>query len=438
MLPTPGPTDPSGTRRPLWLLAGLVGGPATTVTTVASAPGSPSPDPPATVAPAPDVPEAQRQIFDQLMAQTAQIRGLPWRSSLNLRVVSRPELARRVIEVNARDTDPDRLAAEEATFKLLGLIPSDVDYAQLIDDLLAGGVLGFYDPLTRELFVGGDEELDGATKATIVHEMTHALTDQHFNYGPEVLALEEADKVDELAAYSALLEGDASLTEAVWMEEHLDPLEALGALLGGGSTDGVEAILSAPEYVQNALYFPYTDGLEFVQGLHDAGGFAAVDAAYGRPPTSTEHIIHPATYSGSQGSASPSLPDLAAATGCQRVRSSGLGEFDMREVLDQHLGSDEAARAAQGWNGDAYALLRCGNSLGLVDRWEADAGADAGRLVDALGRWARAWSGGRAPTADGRFSGPSGSGRITRSGNRVDLVVTQDVETVDRIVGVLS
>lgn len=461
MLPTPGPPAPSLTRRTLLLLAGLVvaliaaglaavvlrdddassggevgaGGPPTTS---APAPEPSSPEPPGTVAPAPDVPEAQRRIFDQLMAQTAQIRGLAWKSSLNLRVVPRPELARRVIEVNARDTDPEQLAAEEATFKLLGLIPPDLDYAKLIDDLLAGGVLGFYDPKTRELFVGGEAELDGATKGTIVHEMTHALTDQHFNYGPKVLALEEADRGDELMAYSALLEGDASLTEVLWMEEHLDPLEALGALLGGGSSEGVEAILSAPDYVQKALYFPYQDGLEFVEGLHAAGGFAAVDAAYARPPTSTEHIIHPGTYSGSEGSTSPPLPDLAAATGCQNVRAARLGEFDMREVLDQYLGTEEAARGAEGWNGDSYGLLRCGGSLGLVDRWETDAGVDAGRLAEALGRWGRAWSGGRAPAADGRFAGPSGAGRITRSGNRVDLVVAQDAETADRLALVMT
>jgi hypothetical protein len=66
-----------------------------------------------------------------------------------------------------------------------------------------------------------------------------------------------------------------------------------------------------------------------------------------------------------------------------------------------------------------------------------DPGVDAGRLFEALGRWARAWSG-RAVAADGRFSGASGAGRIVRSGNRIELVLAQDVATADKLVAALG
>ncbi len=410
------------------------GGPTTT-TTMAEAPAASPP----TSGLSSDVPPAHRQVFTELMGQTAEIRGLAWKEPLNLKVISRDELARRVVEVNARDLEPGRVAAMEATLKLLGLLPADTNYRQLIDDVLAGAVAGFYDPETRELFVGADEELDGSVKATIVHEMLHALTDQHFNYGPRLDALDKADKAEESFAFSALLEGDAKLTEGLWMDRYLDPLEALAAALGiGGSAEGGEALLNAPPYVLKSLLFPYTEGAKFVESLHSAGGFAAVDGAYRRPPTSTEHIIHPSTYSSSQTPALPPLPDVAAATGCRSLRSGVLGEFDMREVLGAHLGAGEAQQAAQGWNGDTYSLVRCGNTLGLADRWETDPGADATRLADALSRWARGWSGGRGQGADGRFSGPSGAGRITHTGSRVELVLAQDLETADRLVRALG
>jgi uncharacterized protein YceK len=413
------------------------GAAGTTTTTTSTGAGASSPAPP-TTAPDSQVPPAQRRLFDELMAQTAEIRGLAWKDPLNLKVVSREELARRVVEVNARDTDPARTAAKEATLKLLDLIPEEVDYDKLIEDVLAGAVVGFYDPKTRELFVGSGEELDGQVRATIVHEMVHALTDQHFNYGPKVLALDEADRAEESLAYSALLEGDARLVESIWMERHLDPLEALAAALGlGAGGDGGEALANAPPYVVKSLLFPYTEGVTFVESLHSAGGFAAVDGAYRRPPTSSEHILHPSTYSQSQGAAAPPLPDVAAATGCQRVRAGALGEFDMREVLGAHVGVSDAGRAAQGWNGDTYTLVRCGGVLGLADRWETDPGVDAARLTDALGRWARGWSGGRLG-GDGRFSGPAGAGRITRAGNRVELVVAGNADTADRLVRALG
>ena len=390
----------------------------------------------------PHVPAAQRPPLEQLMAQVVDIRGLPWKEPLNLRVVGRDEMVRRLRAANARDSDPVQLAAEEATLKLLGLIPAGLDYGRLLDDLLRGVVLGFYDPETKELYVAVDDiaELDGAEKATIVHEMVHALTDQHFNYGPATITLDKADKAEEYLAFSALLEGDARLTETMWMERHLSELEALAVLLGVGSDveAAVDVLARTPSYVQRSLRFPYETGLKFVERLHAAGGFAAVNAAYRRPPASTEQVLHPEAYATGESWSAPSLPDLAAATGCSRVRSGRLGEFDMRALLEDQGSDDPSASAARGWNGDAYSLVRCGNALALADRWQADSGADAARLAHALGRWAGAWSGGSGPGPDGRFAGPSGVGRLVRTGSRVDLVVAQSADAVNRLVRALG
>ena len=417
---------------------------ATGATAQAGAGSSASPDTPLTPPPMekaalPHVPPAQRGALEELMTQVAEVRGLAWREPLQLRLVSRDEMVRRLRAANARDTDPAQVAVEEATLKLLGLIPPTLDLPRLIDEILRSAVLGFYDPETKELYVavGDVNALDAGEKATIVHEMTHALTDQHFAYGPRNIALDKADKADESLALSALLEGDARLTETLWMAKHLDEVEALAVLLGLGAEvgDGLEVLARTPSYVKQALVFPYEAGQELVDKLHSAGGYAAVNAAYGRPPSSSEQILHPEAYTARESSTPPPLPDLAAATGCRRIRAGTLGEFDMRALLDQH--APGAAPAADGWNGDAYSLLRCGTALALADRWSTDQPADAGRLADALGRWAVKWSGGAAPRADGRFSGPSGAGRIVRTGSRVDLVLAQNAETADRVASAL-
>jgi len=381
-----------------------------------------------------NVSPAQKRAFDELMGQVAAIRGLQWKGPLDLEVVSRADLARKIQDAANRDIDPAQLAAEEATLKLLGLVPDELDYKRLIDDLLAEQVLGYYDPETKELFVGSDggDDLDARTRWIIAHEMTHALTDQVFDYGPATIRLDKEDRPEELAAYSALLEGDATLTQTLWAERHLSASEQAALLLGGGGS-GVAAFLRAPPYIRQALYFPYIEGLAFVNGLYDSGGWAEVDAAYRDPPTSTEHILEPDTYRAGHPSASPPLPDVAAATGCSGLRTGIVGQFDMRFLLDQHLPAADANRAAAGWNGDAFALVRCGPALGLVDRWRADGNAEAARLFDALTRWAGPWAGGSAPAADGRFSGPTGAGRIVRNGNTVDLVLAENADTADRL-----
>jgi hypothetical protein len=416
--------------------ADVVGAPAAEATsTTAAGGGSGSPGTDGQVSP------AQRRVFDELMGQVAKVRGLEWKGPLDLKIVPKGELARLVQESTNRDVDPVQLAAEEATLKLLGLIPDDLDYKKLVDDLLAEQVLGFYDPETKELFVGSDggDDIDARTRWVIAHEMTHALTDQVFGYGPATIILDKEDRAEELAAYSALLEGDATLAQTLWAQAHLSSAEQAALLLGGGGS-GVAVFLRAPQYIQRALFFPYNEGQTFVEGLYDDGGWAAVDAAYRNPPTSTEHILDPATYRAGQPSASPPLPDVAAASGCAGLRAGIVGQFDMRALLDEHLTATEAGRAAEGWNGDAFSLVRCGSTLGFVDRWRTDGNTEATRLVEALNRWAGPWSGNRAatPAGDGRFSGPSGAGRISRNGNTVDLVLAENTETVDRLVRALA
>jgi hypothetical protein len=378
----------------------------------------------------------QAQTVARLKAQVAEIRGLEWKTDLPIRIVSVDEIDRRIRDLTAaeRAKDPDGETKVETVLKLLQLIPPDLDYTATIDDLLEGGVLGFYDDEAKELFVLGDpkDDLDVATQSTMVHELTHALTDQHFDFGTRNRTLADQDLGEEAYALSALVEGDAELVRTIWTDQHLNARQQLEAELG--STGDASAYAGVPGYILDSLYFPYLAGLDFVTALHDGGGFAAIDGAYRQPPTSSEEILHPDRYVPGQTWTRPVLPDLAAATGCTAVDTSTIGEFDMTEVFELYLTGDEAQKAAGGWNGDAYSLVGCGTASGMVDRWQADTSNDLTELADALGRWARRWSGNnRLPEADGRFSGPGGSGRIIRSADRVDLVIATDASTSDRL-----
>jgi hypothetical protein len=390
--------------------------------------------------PASDLTPAQAKIVEEIKAQVAAIRGLAWKGTLPVKVVSKDALAQRVRKLNAEEIakNRDELTADESVLKLLKLLEKDVDYAKTLDAILAGGVLGFYDDEAKELYVGGaGDSLDPATKATLAHELTHALTDQHFDFGTKTKVLDDQHKTEESAAFSALIEGDAELVATLWQRQHLSAKERQQAA-SSGSSEAISAYARAPRYLLESLFFPYTSGLTFVESRHKAGGFAEVDKAYRNPPTSTEHILHPETYASGQTWSAPALPDLAAATGCGAVDTGTLGEFDMIQILAGELASNDAKGAAAGWNGDAYGAVRCGSALGLADRWQTDTPADAGRLADALARWARGWSGAtRAADAEGRVTGPTGSARVVRNGARVDIVLADDLATADRVAKVV-
>jgi hypothetical protein len=409
----------------------------TTTTTTAPAAGSAAPS---STVPASNLTPAQARIVEEIKGQVASIRGLAWKGSLPVKVLSKEALAQKVRELNAEEVakNRDELTADEAVLKLLQLIGKDVDYAKTIDSILAGGVLGFYDDEVKELYVGGGGDgMDPATKVTLAHELVHALTDQHFDFGTKTKVLDDQNRTEESAAFSALIEGDAELTAQLWQAQHLTARERQQAAQGG-SAEAIGAYARAPRYLLESLFFPYQSGVTFVESRHRAGGFAEVDKAYRNPPTSTEHILHPETYASGQTWSPPALPNLAAATGCGAVDTGTLGEFDMIQILSGELSTGDARSAAAGWNGDAYGVVRCGSAIGLADRWQTDNPADAGRLADALARWARGWSGStRAADAEGRVTGSNGSARVVRNGGRIDLILADNAETADRLARVV-
>jgi hypothetical protein len=55
----------------------------------------------------------------------------------------------------------------------------------------------------------------------LAHELDHALTDQHFDFGPRQDALDRADAQDELLALDSLVESDAVLLQNRWMAKYM-------------------------------------------------------------------------------------------------------------------------------------------------------------------------------------------------------------------------
>ncbi len=78
-------------------------------------------------------------------------------------------------------------------------------------------MLGFYDPESGELVVRGTEP-SLFLQSVIVHELTHALDDQHFELDrPEV---EEND--EHSFGFTALVEGNARTVENLWKDQLTD------------------------------------------------------------------------------------------------------------------------------------------------------------------------------------------------------------------------
>src|SRR5207253_8302421 len=110
-----------------------------------------------------------------------------------------------------------------------------------------------------------------------------------------------------------------------------------------------------PVWRADALQFPSTAGQQFVTSLGASGGTSAVDAAFRKPPASTEQILHFDKYLSHEVPVKVSAPSLARAlgSGWRAEPADTLAEALIRFWL-RALGVTDAdvQEAAGGWGGD--------------------------------------------------------------------------------------
>jgi hypothetical protein len=393
------------------------------------------------VAPA-ERPTGESALIEQIKQQVADLRGLEWKQRLPVHVVPKAELAKQLKEANERDPEPEPSISDETLLKLLGLIPQDTDLPRVEEALSRAQVIGFYEPDRKEIFVAQIEGgMDPQTMMTIAHELDHALTDQNFGFGARLDELDKQDRSEEVTALRALVEGDARHLEYAWADRYLTQEEQIVAILGGGGEEDEgagAAIEQAPRYLLDSSSFPYDEGEKLVDALYKRDGWDAVNQAYREPPRSTAEVLHPDLYP-AQPPNPPGEPRLEGSSGCQIGRTGVLGEFDMTEVLEMQPITVAADQAVAGWRGDTFAAARCGSGVGLVLRWRSADQAGAQRLTGALDEWAKGWSQSASDVgADGRFAGRTGAGRVTRDGDVVNLLISRDAATANRLSAALA
>ena len=245
-------------------------------------------------------------------------------------------------EIMAEEMEPDEAAAQSRALAALGLLPPGIDLFGLHLRLLGEQAAGFYDPITDEMIVLSDGDLN-AEKYFYSHEVIHALQDAYLD--PDDL-MEDMDglNADEALAVIALYEGDAVAGSNDYLASDL-PLAM--ALLDEAGTDFPE-LDQAPAAVGVTLLFPYVSGLDFVERLRGDGGWDAVNAAYGDLPASTEQILHPLKYLERDVPVELALPDPTATLGAgwRVVDDDTLGELQTSLLLAKSLTPEKGSMAS--------------------------------------------------------------------------------------------
>lgn len=320
--------------------------------------------------------DIRRQIAD-LIATTEDLRGLSFTRPPTITVLSDDELEARVRQ--SFEEDLAEAAVDDALYTLLGLLPGDVDLLELYTDLYGEQVAGFYDGETGEMVVpAGSEAFSPLQQATLVHELTHALTDQNLDVWPRYTAMIDGDRYDEATAFLSVIEGDATLTEVLFIRGL--PLAEQQDLLTESFAVDSAVFDAAPLFVRESLVFPYESGLAFVQRLYDLGGFEGVADAYGVPPSSTEQIITPRDYRRDEPIAVDVTP--IELPGYTLEYDTTWGELGFVLMFEQVLGG--RSDASDGWGGDRFLAWHDGSDIAFALEYRGDTDRDAQELYDAL------------------------------------------------------
>lgn len=319
------------------------------------------------------VPEAVRFVQDH--------RGLTFKKSVKVRHLADKAFADRVIQLQRKDhADLDRQAR---VLRALGLLRPDVDPEKAEEELLGSGVVGFYDPETKELEVRGTTATV-SVKHVVVHELTHALQDQWFTLPTGG----SSGNDDADLAYTTLVEGDAVRVETAYVmglsARDRQALQQEESGQGGTPPD-------VPQVLVELLEFPYVVGPRFTQAVLQARGQQGLDAAFRNHPAASSQVLHPDRFLGGE---TPATPPEPPADGTVFDRGT-LGEMGVDLLLEDLVRSGaltgaQLQAAATGWAGDRYVAWSQGSGYCVRDRLAARSPADAAALLTALAKLAAA------------------------------------------------
>ncbi len=394
-----------------------------------------------TLGPAPgeSIPLEIREQMDQIQEEVVTLRGLQSTGPVARALLSPEALRQYVTDDFLADYTEEEARDDARTLALLGLMAPGYDLFNLYMELYSEQIAGFYDDELKQMFVVQGAGFHGPERITYAHEYTHALQDQHYDLRNGLGFNDDACELDSerCAAIQALVEGDASLLEERWLLTYATDQDYQDLL---DFYDSLESPVfdSAPQFLQDDFIFPYQSGRGFVEHFFLDGGFAAVDAVYADPPSSTEQILHPERYPRDRPIKLEAAELLASlGSGWREIDRDVVGEWYTQLTLREQLSGELAAPAAEGWGGDYFlAFYHDEQDLGalvLVTVW--DRVLEAHEFYGAFLGYGDARFGGRTVSTTTRAAWDSSFGHasIEIAGDQTLWILAPDVQIAEAL-----
>ncbi len=259
------------------------------------------------------------------------------------------------------EVKPEEIQAEEAALKKLGFVPQDFDLKRTTIDLLTEQAAAFYDFRKKKLFMieGGQDVIQ---HSALVHELAHALADQHFHLEKFIDSANKND--DSSLARLSVMEGQATWLMSEYMTRRTGQslkdapvLVHMMARASEMSAGQFPVFDKAPLYLRESLLFPYTQGILFQHAVVEKMDKAAFAQVFKNPPVSSQQILHPEKYFAGIRPAKPPLPEIAGHRSYKTYTDGELGELDHSVLIRQYVNEQKAAELAPELQGGFFRLI---------------------------------------------------------------------------------
>lgn len=310
-----------------------------------------------------------------ILGELSKISGFTIKRAVPYETFSKDQLRKYLEERVKTTTTPEKLRAEEVTLKKFGLVPPDFNLEGATVDLMTEQAAAFYDDEKRKMFL-----VEGAPsmmeQIALVHELAHALADQHFSLGKYV----ERDKPSDDAqmARMAVVEGQAmwlmmeytmqKMGQSLLKSRGLLDMVSKSADMSGGQFPVFD---KAPLYLRETLLFPYTAGLKFQQEILLKSGTAGFQDVFRQPPQSTQQVMHFQAYVAKVKPTTPALPQFSK-SGYKQLTEGSVGELDHYIFLKQYAKSVDPSEFASHLRGSQFQIVENKKANRIVLRYASE------------------------------------------------------------------
>lgn len=332
----------------------------------------------------PEVVKKTRADLDKIKKDLEELRGVKFKSPVNVHYQTDEDFRKYLQGELDREFPKEKAEAYSRAYGRIGLLPDKYDLRKELVETMSAQAAAYYEPRKKDFYVLKADLPEMIVPGVMLHELNHALQDQHHDLGALLEKASKDDNDDAEVALKFLIEGEAEYLNQVYTAKRMggneemivDALLKLAKLsrkemeqmeranLGmlGEKGKSLEKALDQraklPLSLFRSLVEPYVKGPAMIARVKRDGGWEAVEGLWKDLPRSTSQVLRPARKLIGDAREDPTAVELPDASqklgeGWKRTFQNTVGELGLEVLLEEKLGDDEdSKRPARGWIGD--------------------------------------------------------------------------------------